>query len=125
MATSNESLGTEGASHVRLAPGVLMGIVVGVSVLALLWLLGSVVLAAREVLPAASIAIWSSLGVALGAVTILRPSSVAVVSLAVIVAAAALGLVVPWTPLAAVVNFSGTWVAIGVLGAVVIGRFAR
>lgn len=124
MTTGNESLDTRGASRVNIPSGAPAGVLVGLAVLAVLWL-GAAVLSRPLTLPAVSVAAWSAFGMALGAVALVRRAAVAVAAFALIGAAAVLGLVVSWAPLDAVANFPGTWVAVGLLGAVAIGRSAR
>lgn len=125
MATGTDSLTARGGPRANVATGVLVGAGVGAALVALLWVFGTVVARPPQSLPATSVAAWTVLGAALGTVTIIRRASVAASSLAVLVVAAVFGWVTSWAPLEAVANFPGSWITVGVLAAVVVGRAAR
>lgn len=125
MATGTDSLAARGGPRVNVATGVLVGAGVGAALVALLWVFGTVVARPPQSLPATSVVAWTVLGAALGTVTLIRRAAVAASSLAVIVVAAGLGWATSWAPLEAVANFLGSWIAVGVLAAVVMGRAAR
>lgn len=125
MATGTDSVTARGRPLANVATGVFVGAGVGVALVALLWVFGTVVARPPQSLPATSAAVWAVLGAALGTVTLIRQPSVAASSLAVLVVAAGFGWVTSWAPLEAVANFPGTWVTVGVLAAVVMGRAVR